>query len=100
MYGLDPGQVRAARRRMSEVGSGPRPSRIPEDIMLGALADRRAARPIHREPHLESMLGLGHGRAQVQTSRSVGRDGRILAYRLNVLQDAGAYSLARPIRPT
>ena len=38
------------------------------------------------------MVALGHGRAQRVDFRIGGmRDGRVLAYRLDVLQDAGAY---------
>jgi carbon-monoxide dehydrogenase large subunit len=38
------------------------------------------------------MLGLYHGRAQVQTLRIGGRrDGRIEAYEMDIVQDAGAY---------
>jgi len=39
------------------------------------------------------MLGLGHGRAQVQHVRIGGtREGAVLAYRIEVLQDTGAYA--------
>src|SRR5207244_12386875 len=40
----------------------------------------------------ESMVALGHGRGQ-QIEYTIGgsRDGKVLAYRLDVLQDAGAY---------
>jgi carbon-monoxide dehydrogenase large subunit len=44
------------------------------------------------ETRSESMLSLGHGRAQVQDIAIGGsRDGKVLAYRLEVIQDAGAY---------
>jgi carbon-monoxide dehydrogenase large subunit len=44
------------------------------------------------ESRSDSMLGLGHGRGQVQVAELGGtRSGRIEAYRLTVIQDAGAY---------
>ena len=44
------------------------------------------------ETRSENMVAMAHGRAQVQTVTIGGdRDGRIRAYRLEILQDAGAY---------
>ncbi len=64
----------------------------PEEALLGLLA-RRAGRPVRwTETRTESMLSLGHGRAQVQHVEIGGtRAGRVLAYRLTVVQDSGAY---------
>jgi carbon-monoxide dehydrogenase large subunit len=64
----------------------------PEDVVLAWLA-RELGRPLRwRETRAESMVGLGHGRAQSQLVELGGdRDGRIRAYRLTVLQDCGAY---------
>jgi carbon-monoxide dehydrogenase large subunit len=46
------------------------------------------------------MLAMGHGRAQRQRTRMGGtRDGRITAYRLDLLQDAGAYARAGAVLP-
>jgi aerobic carbon-monoxide dehydrogenase large subunit len=63
-----------------------------EDLILPWLA-RAAGRPVRwTETRSESMLALGHGRGQVQDVTIGGsRDGRVLAYRLVVVQDAGAY---------
>ena len=45
------------------------------------------------ETRSESMVALGHGRAQVQDFTIGGtRDGKVLAYRLEVLQDCGAFA--------
>ena len=54
---------------------------------------RRVGAPVRwTETRSENMVGLGHGRAQVQDVQIGGtRDGRILAYQLDVVQDAGAY---------
>jgi carbon-monoxide dehydrogenase large subunit len=58
-----------------------------------ALAARAVGRPATWvETRSENMLAMTHGRAQVQTVTIGGsRDGRVAAYRLEVLQDSGAY---------
>jgi carbon-monoxide dehydrogenase large subunit len=58
-----------------------------------ALAARQVGRPVTWvETRSENMIAMPHGRAQVQTITIGGdRDGRIRAYRLHVVQDAGAY---------
>jgi carbon-monoxide dehydrogenase large subunit len=58
-----------------------------------ALAARQVGRPVTWvETRSENMIAMPHGRAQVQTVTIGGdRDGRIRAYRLHVVQDAGAY---------
>ncbi|HLI42881.1 MAG TPA: xanthine dehydrogenase family protein molybdopterin-binding subunit [Acidimicrobiales bacterium] len=65
----------------------------PEEIVVAELA-RRLRRPVRwTETRSESMLGLGHGRAQVQEVTIGGsRDGTISAYRLRILQESGAYA--------
>ena len=41
---------------------------------------------------MENMLAMTHGRAQLQTVTIGGtRDGTVLAYRIEILQDCGAY---------
>jgi carbon-monoxide dehydrogenase large subunit len=73
-------------------GFGAKGSTYPEEILVAWLA-RRTGRPCRWvETRSESMVGLGHGRGQIQRVRiGGGRDGRVLAYRLEILQDAGAY---------
>jgi carbon-monoxide dehydrogenase large subunit len=73
-------------------GFGAKGSMYPEEILVAWLA-RRFGRPCRwAETRSESMLGLGHGRGQIQRVKIGGqRDGRVLAYRLEILQDAGAY---------
>ena len=73
-------------------GFGAKGSVYPEELMVGWCA-LHLDRPIRwTETRSESMLGLGHGRAQVQRIRLGGnRDGVIRAYRIEVLQDGGAY---------
>jgi carbon-monoxide dehydrogenase large subunit len=89
--GVPPERVRV---RCPEVGGafGSKGSPYPEELLLAWLA-RRVGRPLRWvETRSESMLGLTHGRAQVQRVALGGRrDGTLLAYRLEVLQDCGAY---------
>ncbi|GAB3308852.1 molybdopterin-dependent oxidoreductase [Epidermidibacterium keratini] len=64
----------------------------PEHSIVAA-ASRRAGYPVRWvEDRTENMLGMTHGRGQIQQVTIGGsRDGKITAYRLQVLQDAGAY---------
>lgn len=73
----------------------------PEHAVV-ALVARHVGRPATWvETRSENMLGMTHGRAQVQTVTIGGdRDGRIRAYRLHVLQDAGAYPKMGALLPT
>jgi carbon-monoxide dehydrogenase large subunit len=73
-------------------GFGAKIGNYPEDLILGWVA-RRVGRPVKWvESRSEGMVALGHGRGQVQDIEIGGtRDGRILAYRLAVIQEAGAY---------
>jgi carbon-monoxide dehydrogenase large subunit len=73
-------------------GFGAKSGLHPEEIMLAGVsaALQRPAR--WTETRSESMQSLGHGRAQRHEVTIGGtRDGRVLAYRLAIVQDAGAY---------
>lgn len=89
--GLDEAEVRVISPDVGG-GFGAKGSVYPEDILVAWLA-RRVGRPCRWvETRTESMLGLGHGRAQIQRVALGGsRDGRLIAYRLEIVQDAGAY---------
>ena len=65
----------------------------PEEALLGRLA-AKAGRPVAwRETRTESMMTLGHGRAQVQYVTIGGtRDGKVTHYRLRVIQDCGGFA--------
>lgn len=91
LYGLDTAQVRVVAPDVGG-GFGAKIGLYPEELVLPWLA-RRAGRPVRwTESRSESMLSLGHGRGQWQQVKIGGRrDGTVLAYRLEVLQDAGAY---------
>ena len=73
-------------------GFGAKGGTYPEEILV-AWAARKLGRPVRwTETRSESMLGLGHGRGQVQYVAMGGnRDGKILGYRIEVVQDSGAY---------
>lgn len=73
-------------------GFGPKGTLALEDVLVAWLA-RRLGRPVRwAETRSENMLVHGHGRGQEMEVELGGtRDGRLLAYRLRVLQDAGAY---------
>ena len=73
-------------------GFGAKDGKYPEDLVVAWLA-RRLERPVRwRETRSENLVGMGHGRGQLQEVRVGGsRDGRIAALRIDVLQDCGAY---------
>ena len=73
-------------------GFGAKVGGYPEELLVVWLA-RQTGRPVSwTETRSESMVGLGHGRAQHQVAELGGtRDGRIEAYRLVITQEAGAY---------
>ena len=63
---------------------------------------RELGRPVRwTETRYENLVAMTHGRAQEQTITIGGRrDGTVLAYRLEVLQDAGAYPRIGAILPS
>jgi len=89
--GLDEATVRVI---VPDVGGGfgAKLGGSPDELLVAWLA-RELARPLRwLETRSESMVALGHGRAQVQQVELGGRrDGTFEAYRLTILQDAGAY---------
>jgi carbon-monoxide dehydrogenase large subunit len=72
-----------------------------EDIFI-ALLSRHLGRALRwTESRTESMQAMGHGRAQLQTVTIGGtRDGKIEAYQLDVIQDAGGYPNMGGMLPT
>jgi CO/xanthine dehydrogenase Mo-binding subunit len=90
LLGLDPGQVRVV---SPDVGGGFGAKMVEPEAVLVAWLARRLGRPVRwTETRSENMLGLPHGRGQ-RLSFSLGgtRAGKLLAYRLEVLGDGGAY---------
>jgi carbon-monoxide dehydrogenase large subunit len=91
VYDLEPSKVQVI---VPDVGGGfgAKSRLFPDEVALGFYA-RVAGRPVRwTETRSENMVAMAHGRGQVQQARLGGtRDGRITAYQLDVVQDAGAY---------
>ena len=81
-------------------GFGAKGSVSEEEIVVAQLA-RLTGRPVRwTESRTENLIGYVHGRAQKQWVTMGGtRDGRITTYRLEVVQDCGAYPLWGPFLP-
>ena len=96
MLGLDPAQVRVI---APDVGGGFGAKMLNVEEMLVVWLARKLGRPVRwTETRSESMVALPHGRAQ-QLDFTIGgtRDGKVLAYRLEVLQDARRVPGARRV---
>ena len=88
---LDRSQMRVLSRDVGgSFGAKARPH--PEEALLGWLA-QRVGRPVMWVPsRTDDMVGLVHGRGQIQYCRIGGtREGRITAFQVHVVQHAGAY---------
>ncbi|MCW2910125.1 MAG: Carbon monoxide dehydrogenase [Actinomycetia bacterium] len=89
--GLDPAAIRVI---TPDVGGGfGAKVGLDRDGITVAWAARRTGRAVRwAETRRENLIGMTHGRAQRQTLTLGGtRDGRLLAYRLEIIQDTGAY---------
>ena len=99
LYGLAPENVRVI---CPDVGGGfgAKSQPGPEQLLLAELA-RRVGRPVRwAETRSENLVAMGHGRGQVQTATLGGTsDGRLLMYRIEVLQDGGSYPHMGAILP-
>jgi carbon-monoxide dehydrogenase large subunit len=99
VYGLDQSEIRVV---CPDVGGsfGAKAGATPELILLGDLS-RRVDRPVRWfETRTENMTAMGHGRAQRQRVTLGGtRQGGITAYRLEVVQDSGAYPSMGAVLP-
>ncbi|MEK7295496.1 MAG: xanthine dehydrogenase family protein molybdopterin-binding subunit, partial [Actinomycetota bacterium] len=73
-------------------GFGAKIGVYPEELLLGRIA-KELGRPVRWcETRSESMMALGHGRAQVQYVTIGGtREGKVQAYQMHVIQDSGAW---------
>jgi len=91
VYGLEEAAVRVVAPDVGG-GFGPKIGAYPEEVLLGWLS-KQVGRPVRwTETRSENMVGMGHGRAQWHSVKLGGtRDGKVTAYRLNLVQDAGAY---------
>jgi carbon-monoxide dehydrogenase large subunit len=73
-------------------GFGAKISAYSEELLLGNIS-KHVGKPVRwRETRSESMVGLGHGRAQLQYITIGGtKEGRVTAYQLNAIQDSGGW---------
>ncbi len=90
-FGMDPASIRVV---APDVGGGfGAKIGVDREGLLVAWAARHTGRAVRWvETRSENLVGMTHGRAQRQHIKIGGnRDGRILAYRNEVIQDTGAY---------
>jgi carbon-monoxide dehydrogenase large subunit len=90
-YGLDETSIRVIAPDVGG-GFGAKGAASPEEVFLGWLS-RRVGRPVKwTDYRSDSIVSWGFGRGQVQHVTIGGtRDGVVQAYRLEVVQNAGAY---------
>ena len=89
--GMAPDQIRVV---VPDVGGGfGAKVGIDRDALIVAWAARKTGRALRwTETRSENLVGMTQGRAQLHHIKIGGnRDGRILAYRLDIIQDTGAY---------
>jgi aerobic carbon-monoxide dehydrogenase large subunit len=99
-FGLDPDSIRVV---VPDVGGGfGAKIAVDRDAIIVAWAARHTGRAVRWvETRSENLTGMTHGRAQRHTVKIGGnRDGRVLAYRLEVVQDTGAYPRMSAFLPT
>jgi aerobic carbon-monoxide dehydrogenase large subunit len=90
--GVEPDDIRVITPDVGG-GFGAKIGTYPEELLLGPIS-KALGRPVRwRETRSESMMGLGHGRSQVQYATIGGtRDGKVTHYQLLLLQDCGAFA--------
>ena len=93
LLGLDRSQLRV---RVPDMGGGfgAKIPVYPEQVLAAALA-LRLGRPVRwQESRRENLMTMAQGRAQLhEVEVGVRRDGRVVAFRCRITQDAGAYPL-------
>jgi len=90
-FGYEPANVRVIAPDVGG-GFGAKIGLYGEELLLSVMSQQLGRPLIWRESRSESMVALGHGRAQVQEIAIGGsRDGRVHAYQLKVLQDCGGW---------
>jgi aerobic carbon-monoxide dehydrogenase large subunit len=90
ILGLEPADVRVV---APDVGGGFGAKGLSTEDVLVAWLARAVGRPVRwTETRSENMVAMHHGRGQIlDFTIGGGRDGTVQAYRLDILQDAGAY---------
>jgi carbon-monoxide dehydrogenase large subunit len=97
--GMSPDQIRVV---VPDVGGGfGAKVGIDRDAIIVAWAARKTGRALRwAETRSENLVGMTQGRAQHHHIKIGGnRDGKILAYRLDIIQDTGAYPRAAGFLP-
>jgi len=90
--GIEPDKVRV---RTPDVGGGfgAKIGSYAEELLLGVLAKKHGRPMKWRETRSESMVALGHGRAQLQYVTVGGKkDGTVTHYQLHAIQDCGGFA--------
>ena len=90
--GLEADQVRIITPDVGG-GFGAKIGAYAEELLLGKIS-KKVGRPVTwRETRSESMVALGHGRAQLQYVTIGGsRDGKVSHYQLHAIQDCGGFA--------
>jgi hypothetical protein len=98
--GIEASQVRVITPDVGG-GFGAKIGCFSEELLLGLLS-KESGRPIKfAETRSESMMNLGHGRAQHQVIKVGGsRDGKITHFQLEMIQDSGAFCEVHRLLPT
>lgn len=89
--GVDPSQVHI---KTADVGGGfgAKIGTYPEEQLLGVIAKHVGKPVVWRETRSESMVALGHGRAQLQYITIGGtKAGKVTHYQMHAIQDSGAW---------
>jgi aerobic carbon-monoxide dehydrogenase large subunit len=96
--GLDPADVRIV---SPDVGGGFGAKTLSvEEVLLVWLANSLGHPVRWTETRSESMVAMGHGRAmEIDFTLGATREGKVLAYRIDVLADAGAYPVLGAFLP-
>ncbi|HEY5059078.1 MAG TPA: xanthine dehydrogenase family protein molybdopterin-binding subunit [Gaiellaceae bacterium] len=96
--GMDPSQIRVI---APDVGGGFGAKQLSVEEVLLLWLTRRLGRPVRwTETRSESMVALHHGRAaHLEFTLGGTKDGKVLAYRLGILQDSGAYPVLGSFLP-
>ena len=99
IYGLAEGAVRVIAPDVGG-GFGPKIGIYAEELLLAHLS-KKAGRPVRwTETRSENMTGLAHGRAQIHQATMGGtKNGQVQAYRIEVIQDSGAYGMIGAFLP-
>jgi carbon-monoxide dehydrogenase large subunit len=100
MLGLDPARVRIVTPAVGG-GFGAKFGADPEHGLVCLVAQKLGRPARWAETRNENLAGMTHGRAQRQTVTIGGsRDGTVQAYRLEIIQDCGAYPKIGTILPS